>query len=160
LLDDGTDVFVLDPPPDGPHDEDPHKESLEKVSERTGKRTWRIRNPDMFRERTLIAEDSNLLKWAGQYQTASIRDRRLEIIQPELMAMPNTPLESKRTDFGDFRGVEQPPFPDLGARNLRIFTSVEEGLLELLIRERPHEEPGARLADRTDGGRHEACPQT
>jgi hypothetical protein len=88
LLDDGTDVFVLDPPPDGPHDEDPHKESLEKVSERTGKRTWRIRNPDMFRERTLIAEDSNLLKWAGQYQTASIRDRRLEIIQPELMAMP------------------------------------------------------------------------
>jgi hypothetical protein len=144
LLDDGTDVFVLDPPPDGPDDDHPDKESSEKVSERTGKRTWRIRNPEAFRERTVTAEESNLLKWAGQYQTATVRDRRLESIQPELMAMPNAPLETKRTNFGTFLGIEQPLFPDLGARNLRMFTGVDQELLESLIQDRRRGEPGAR----------------
>jgi len=148
LLDDGTDIFVLDPPPDGPDDDHPDKESSERVSERTGKRTWRIRNLDAFRERTVIAEESNLLKWAGQYQTATLRDRRLERIQPELLAMPNAPLETKRTNFGDFLGMEQPLFPDLGARNLRIFTGVDQELLESLIQERPRGEPGARPVER------------
>jgi hypothetical protein len=144
LLDGGTDVFVLDPPPDGPDDDHPDKESSEKVSGRTGKRTWRIRHPEAFRERTVIAEESNLLKWAGQYQTATIRDRRLEGIQPELMAMPNALLETKETNFGTFRGIEQPLFPDLGARTLRIVTGVDQELLETLIQERPHAEPRAR----------------
>ena len=93
-------MFVLDPPPDS----------------------------EAFRERTVVAEESNLLKWAGQYQTATGQDRRLERIQPELMAMPNAPLETKRTNVGNFRGIEQPLFPALGARNLRIFTGVEGGL--------------------------------
>ena len=144
LLDDGTDVFVLDPPPDGPDDDHPDKESSERVSERTGKRAWRIRNSDAFRERTVIAEESNLLKWAGQYQTATLRDRRLERIQADLLTMPNAPLETKRTNFGDFLGMEQPLFPDLGARNLRIFTGVDQELLESLIQDRPRGEPGAR----------------
>ena len=156
LLDDGTDVFVLDPPPDGPDDDHPDKESSDKVSERTGKRTWRIRNPEAFHERTVIAEESNLLKWAGQYQTATVRDRRLERIQPELMAMPNAPLETKRTNFGNFLGIEQPLFPDLGDRNLRMFTGVDQELLESLIREPPRGEPGARPVDQ--GGRLERQP--
>jgi hypothetical protein len=146
LLDDGTEVFVLDPPPDTP-DDHPDKESSEKVSERTGKRTWRVRNPEAFRERTLIAEESNLLKWAGQYQTASVRDRHLERIQPELMAMPNAPLETKKTNFGTFRGIEQPLFPELGTRNLRMFTGVDQDLLASLIQERPPGEPRARQVE-------------
>ena len=155
LLDDGTDVFVLDPPPDTP-DDHPDKESSEKVSERTGKRTWRVRNPEAFRERTVIAEESNLLKWAGQYQTASVRDRHLERIQPELMAMPNAPLETKRTNFGTFRGIEQPLFPELGTRNLRMFTGVDQDLLESLIQERPLGEPRARQVEQR--GRLERQP--
>jgi len=135
MLEDRTEVFVLDPPPDPPDDNDPEKESSERVSERTGKRTWRIHNPEAFRERTVIAEESNLLKWAGQFQTAAVRDRRLERIQPELIAMTNAPLEPKNTEFGRFLGVEQPLFPELGARNLRIFTGVEQQLLESLIHE-------------------------
>lgn len=155
LLDEGTEVFVLDPPPDTP-DDHPDKESSEKVSERTGKRTWRVRNPEAFRERTVIAEESNLLKWAGQYQTASVRDRHLERIQPELMAMPNAPLETKRTNFGTFRGIEQPLFPELGTRNLRMFTGVDQDLLESLIQERPLGEPRARQVEQR--GRLERQP--
>jgi len=45
MLEDRTEVFVLDPPPGPPDDNDPEKESSERVSERTGKRTWRIHNP-------------------------------------------------------------------------------------------------------------------
>jgi hypothetical protein len=83
----------------------------------------------------VIAEESNLLKWAGQFQTAAVRDRRLERNQPELIAMTNAPLEPKKTEFGRFLGVEQPLFPELGARNLRIFTGVEQQLLESLMHE-------------------------
>ncbi len=143
MLKGGTEIFVLDPPPDTPED-DPEEETSERVSERTGKRSWRIRNPEAFRERAVVAEESNLLKWAGQYQTATERDRRLERTHARLIEIPNAQLETKRTDFGTFRGIEEPLFPALGARNLRIFTGVEEGLLESLIHERPREEFGAR----------------
>lgn len=143
LLDNSTEVLVLDPPPDKPDDDRPRDEASEKVSERTGKRSWRISNPKAFRERTVVAEESNLLKWAGQFQTATTRDRRLERIQPALLDMPNAPLETKRTNVGIFRGVEQPLFPALGARDLRIFTGVEEELLESLIHERPGRPGGA-----------------
>lgn len=149
LLDNGTEIFVLDPPPDRPDDSHREKES-EKVSERTGKRSWRIRNPEAFQERTVIAEESNLLKWAGQYQTATVRDRRLERIQPELMAMPNAPLETKRTNFGNFLGIEQALFPDLGARNLRMFTGVNQELLESLIQDRRRGEPGVRPVEQRE----------
>ena len=131
LLDNSTEVLVLDPPPDKPHDDRPAEDSSERVSERIGKRNWQISNPEAFQERALVAEESNLLKWAGQYQTATVRDRRLQRTQPELMEMPNASLESKRTNVGTFRGVEQPLFPALGAPNLRIFTGVEEDLLSL-----------------------------
>jgi hypothetical protein len=137
MLDNRTEVLVLDPPPDRPDGDHPGKEDSERVSERTGKRSWRISNPEAFHARTVVAEESNLLKWAGQYQTATVRDRRLERVQPKLLAMPNAPLETKRTNIGIFRGIEQPLFPALGARNLRIFTGVEEDLLESLINERP-----------------------
>lgn len=137
LLDNSTEVLVLDPPPDKTDDDRPREESSEKVSERTGKRSWRISNPEAFHERTVVAEESNLLKWAGQFQTATTRDRRLERIQPALIDIPNAPLETKRTNVGTFRGIEQPLFPALGARDLRIFTGVEEDLLESIINERP-----------------------
>jgi hypothetical protein len=144
LLNNSTEVFVLDPPPDKEDDDQPGEEASERVSERTGKRSWRINNAEAFHERTVVAEESNLLKWAGQFQTATVRDRRLERAQPELIDMPNAPLETKRTNVGTFRGIEQPLFPALGARNLRIFTGVEEDLLESLINERPRVQGGGR----------------
>jgi hypothetical protein len=147
LLDSGTDIFVLDPPPDKPDDNYPGKES-EKVSERTCKRSWRIRNHEAFQERILIPEESNLLKWAGQYQTANIRDRQLERVQPELLEMRNAPLETKETNVGVFRGIEQTLFPELGARNLRLFTGVEEGLLESFMQEPQRGQPDARHVER------------
>jgi hypothetical protein len=144
LLNNSTEVLILDPPPDKPDDDSPGKEEWEKVSERTGERSWKISNPEAFHERTVIAEESNLLKWAGQFQTATTRNRRLERTQPEMVDMPNAPLETKKTDVGIFRGIEQPLFPALGARNLRMFTGVEEDLLESLIHERPRPLVGAR----------------
>jgi hypothetical protein len=137
LLSNSTEVLVLDPPPDKPDDDQREEQASERVSERTGERSWRISNPEAFHERTVVAEESNLLKWAGQFQTATARDRRLESTQPESIEMPNAPLETKRTDVGVFRGIEQPLFPALGVRNLKIFTGVEEELLESLINERP-----------------------
>jgi hypothetical protein len=137
LLSNSTEVLVLDPPPDKPDDDQREEQASERVSERTGERSWRISNPEAFHERTVVADESNLLKWAGQFQTATARDRRLESTQPESIEMPNAPLETKRTDVGVFRGIEQPLFPALDVRNLKIFTGVEEELLESLINERP-----------------------
>ena len=116
----------------------------------------------------MVAEESNLLKWAGQFQTATTRDRRLERIQPALLDMPNAPLETKRTNVGNFRGIEQPLFPCTGVRNLRIFTGVEEDLLESLIQERPRTQadgaqvPTSRFGTTTarpSASDHECQPQ-
>jgi len=145
LQDKSTDVFVLDPPPDAPEDDHPERESSERVSERTGGRTWQIHNPEAFRKRAVIAEESNLLKWAGQYQTAAVRDQQLEARQPPLMEMPNAQLETKSTDFGNFRGIVQSLFPELGIPKLTMFTGVEGDLLESLIQN----------AKRRDGGHME-----
>jgi hypothetical protein len=60
-----------------------------------------------------------------------------------LTAMPNAQLETKRTSFGNFRGIERPLFPELVARNLRIFTGVEQDLLDSLSHGHPREELGA-----------------
>ena len=137
LLGNSTEVLVLDPPPDNPDNERHPEEASERVSERTGDRSWRISDPQAFHERTLVADESNLLKWAGQFRSATARDRRLASTQREPIELPDAPLETKRTDVGVFRGIEQPLFPALGLRNLKIFTGVEEELLESLIRERP-----------------------
>ena len=127
------------PPPDEPGDHDAEMKSLGKVSERTGKRSLRIRDPKSFQQRTEIAEDSNLLKWAGQYRTASIRDRQLERGQPDIPVMPNAPLLRRETELGVFQGTEEALFPQLGARNLRVFTGVEEQLLNSVIQGHPRE---------------------
>jgi hypothetical protein len=146
LLGNSTEVLVLDPPPDKPDDERHAEEASERVSERTGERSWRIGNPQAFHERTVVAEESNLLKWAGQFRSATARDRRLETTQPEPIQIPDAPLETKRTDVGVFRGIEQPLFPALGLRNLKIFTGVEEELLESLINDRPRvQAPGREV---------------
>ncbi len=160
LLDNSTEVLVIDPPPDKTDDDRPRGEASEKVSERTGKRSWRISNPEAFQERTVVAEESNLLKWAGQFQTATTRDRRLERIQPALLDMPNAPLETKRTNVGIFRGVEQPLFPALGARDLRIFTGVEEELLESLIHERPGRQSGGQAGGGLERRPRDQMPPT
>ena len=128
-------------------------EPPKKVSERTGKRTWRVDDPERFRQRSAVAEDSNLLKWAGQFQTAAVRDQRLERIQPELMAMPNVPLQTRSTDFGDFRGFDQLLFPVL-SREIRLFTGVDDALLELVIADRPQRERDRRF------GIEEGCDGT
>src|SRR5262249_22662539 len=96
MLPNSTEVFVVDPPPEDSEDDRIRQEKTDRVSERTGERSWRIPNPEVFRERTVIAEESNLLKWAGQYETASVRDRRLERTQRrDRVAMPKTYLSKK-----------------------------------------------------------------
>ena len=139
-----TEVFVLDPPDNDKDEDHPKTEPPKKVSERTGERTWRVDDPERFRQRSVIAEESNLLKWAGQFQTAAVRDQRLEGIQPELMAMPNIPLQTRNLDFGTFRGFDQLLFPAL-SREIRLFTGVDDALLESVIADRPHRERDRRL---------------
>ena len=56
-------------------------------------------------------------------------------MQLDQVAMPNLPLEEKRTDAGVFRGVEQLLFPAL-SRDVRLFTGgVEESASERVSRE-------------------------
>jgi hypothetical protein len=134
MLENETEVLVLDPPPSSP-DDPVGKEQARKRSKETKERTWRVRDPEIFYRRALIAEDSNLLKWAGQYRAASGRDAQLRGLVPAELAPDNAPLEIKKTDFGVFLGTEHLLFPELGIRDLRIFTGVDQALLESLIRQ-------------------------
>jgi hypothetical protein len=120
LLDETTEILVLDPPSDKNR-----KAKIRKSKDSSSERTFHVEDPKIFHRRAVIAHESNLLKWAGQYRTASAQDARLGRAVPEGAVLVDVPLV--RTDFGEFRGVALPLFPELGARNLRIFTGVEAG---------------------------------
>lgn len=65
----GTTTYVIDPPND---DEPDHGETdQEPPSERIGKRTWRINNPDEFARRAWDVRRAQLLNWAGQFRSAT-----------------------------------------------------------------------------------------
>jgi hypothetical protein len=136
LLDETTEVLVLDPPPEN------DSESQKKKSKaKSSQREFRVEDRKIFHQRAVIAQESQLLKWAGQYRTASAQDVKLGRTAPEGAALVDVPLETKETAFGEFRGRSQSLFPELGDRNLRIFTGVEAELLESIKREPGDVEP-------------------
>jgi len=137
MLENETEVLVLDPPPSSPDDPVEKEQSRQRSTQRK-ERTWSVRDPELFHRRAMIAEDSNLLKWAGQYRTASGRDAQLRGLVPAEIVPDDAALEIKRTNFGVFLGTEHLLFPELGRRDLRIFTGVEQALLESLIRQPKH----------------------
>jgi hypothetical protein len=136
-----TTVFIIDPPPDNSDRGDDEKGKKDKVSERTGKRNWRIPNPEVFAKRTWMAQESALFKWAGQYREAAERDVQLETRRQHRRELPESaPRQRKQTEFGTFVGTSYNAFPELGRHTLRIFTGVEEelfaGLTEGSVRAR------------------------
>ncbi|MGH9685536.1 MAG: hypothetical protein ACRD5K_00400 [Candidatus Acidiferrales bacterium] len=143
---DATTVFVLDPPGDDPRDPiSPGSGEHEKISEKTGERTWKIANVEKFERRTQLSQESELLKWAGLFNQAQQRDRELSRRESQV-TLPDFELENRRTDLGTYRGRSSPLFPELGYgnpanagrlplfpeegyRNLTLFMGVEEDLL-------------------------------
>jgi hypothetical protein len=160
LLDETTEVLVLDPPP-----ENDGKSKRKKSKSKSSVREFRVQDRKIFHQRAVIAQESQLLKWAGQYQTAGAQDVKLGRTAPEGAVLgDDVPLETKQTDSGEFRGPSQPLFPELGNRNLRIFTGVEAELLES-IRRQPGDVDGVeeeRINPRRhiDAGLREKLPGT
>lgn len=64
-----TTVYVVDPP-DVPSDEDDPGDN-ESTTERVGKNTWRIKNPEEFARIAESTMQAKLLNWAGQFTSAS-----------------------------------------------------------------------------------------
>jgi hypothetical protein len=157
LLDDTTEVLVLDPPT-----EEDGKLKDKKSKPTSSEREFRVKDRKIFHQRAVIAQESQLLKWAGQYRTASAQDAKLGRTAPEGTALVDVPLETKETDFGEFRGRSQPLFPELGGRNLRIFTGVEAELLEAIRREpgdvRPEDVEGIKPRRYIARAPHERLP--
>jgi hypothetical protein len=128
MLQTQTKVYVLDPPPDEPPEGKRDQASEHKISERTGHRQWTIRDPDGFRRRIELARQGDLLSWAGQFETARLRQRELEPDR-RTYAMPNLKLHRRRTAHANYLGSWAPLFPELGFPNLRVFTGVHEHVL-------------------------------
>jgi hypothetical protein len=159
LLGDRTEILVLDPPPGGDD-----KSKREKSKAKSREREFRVEDRKIFHQRAVIAQESQLLKWAGQYRTASAQDLKLGRSAPEGAALVDVPLETKETAFGEFRGRSQPLFPELGDGNLRIFTGVEAELLESIRQEptelQPLEEQGVHPRKHIDAGAGRELPGT
>ena len=158
LLDDTTEVLILDPPP-----ENDGKSKGKKSETKSSQREFRVEDRKVFHQRAVVAQESQLLKWAGQYRTASAQDLKLGRTAPEGATLVDVPLETKQTHFGEFRGRSQPLFPELGNGNRRIFTGVEAELLES-IRQAPAsldvEEEGINPRKKIDTGADEELPGT
>jgi hypothetical protein len=132
----GTTIFVLDPPEEDGND-DGREAGQGQISERVNKRTWRITNFERFKERSWVANQSALLKWAGQFHTSSARDLELEAIPLKSDPLANAPLETRKTPYGEFRGATWPLFPELGERPLILFTGVQEDFLAAIVDRSP-----------------------
>ncbi|MGA7314343.1 MAG: hypothetical protein WBX22_10255 [Silvibacterium sp.] len=139
-----TTVFIVDPPPDERYHNKGDDDS-DNVSERTGEWSWRIPNPEAFAKRTWVTQESSLLKWAGQYEDAARRDIELEPWRERPHVIPqNAPRAEVRTDVGTFIGTRNIAFPELGQRNIQIFTGVEEELFANLTERNPRAEEVAQ----------------
>jgi len=129
MEEDGTTVFVIDPPSDGPDEPSRAAGKQENNSERLGPKSWRIEDAGAFAKRAWNAQGASLLKWAGQYKQAAARDHELEPWREQGVEIPlNVTLERKATDVGAFIGAWTNAFPELGNDQLRIFNGVEEEL--------------------------------
>jgi hypothetical protein len=133
-----TSVFVIDPPPDPPDFEDGDDLNSEKVSERIGKRSWRIPNSERFAGRAWLAQESALLKWAGQFRQAAERDAELEPHAERRGEIPESvEPERQETEFGVFVGMRNSSFPELGRNRVKVFTGIEEQLFAGLTERNP-----------------------
>lgn len=133
LGEDRTTVFVLDPPGNDPDDTDaPSSNEREKVSKRTGERTWEIPNAAEFERRTQLSQESELLKWARLFNQALERDSELSH-RGSQVRLPDFEPQTRITDLGTYRGRSTPLFPELGHGSLSLFTGVEEELLARIV---------------------------
>lgn len=149
-----TTVYVLDPPPDQADDHE-KPEGHERVSDRTDEGTWRILNVEAFESRTQLARESELLKWAGQFNSAAVLDNRLGRIE-RVPQVPNLELQKKQTELGVFAGISQPLFPELGVKSLRVFSGVEAELITKIMRSDPTARHAAKaIHDHVAMGRHQ-----
>jgi hypothetical protein len=118
----GAMVYILDPP-------DEPDELKRSPSERIDKRTWRITDPERFAQRSWNGRRSQLLRWAGQFESAARIDAELAFRPIQEAQLPNQPLERRVLSDVAFVGVSTPLFPELGQPQLRTFTGVVEDLL-------------------------------
>jgi len=142
----GAIVYVLDPPDD----------SEESSSERMDKRTWRITDPERFARRSWAGRRSQLLRWAGQFESAARIDAELAFRPVKDVALPNQELERRVLSGLPFVGRSTPLFPELGEPTLRTFTGVFEDLLHTAVEapdatERLAAQAEPRLAEGEDG---------
>jgi hypothetical protein len=148
----GAIVYVLDPP----------DEPEESPSERVDKRTWRITDPERFARRSWNGRRSQLLRWAGQFESAARIDAELAFRPIQDVQLPNQPLERRVLSDITFEGRSTPLFPELGDPALRIFTGIVEDLLHTAVNDPARSEliaaelaPRIRHLDDTAGVRRE-----
>jgi len=122
----GAVVFVLDPP-------EPPRDANDPPSERVDKRTWRITDPERFARRSWAGRRSQLLRWAGQFESAARIDAELAFRPLMDVALPNQDLERRVLSDMPFLGRSLPLFPELGEPELRTFTGVVEDLLHAAL---------------------------
>jgi hypothetical protein len=155
-----TTVYVLDPPSDDASDSHrPRRPQDDKVSERIGKRSWRITNPAEFEKRTQLSKESELLKWAGQFNKALERDRYLTR-RETIPTMQDFDLDTRETNIATYKGCWWPLFSELGYQKLRLFTGVEEELLARVVEASPEVRGAAKaIQDRVSERRlHQESP--
>ena len=135
----GSTVFVIDPKDDETTEEREKRLALQKserMSEKLGKNVWLIPRATEFEANAWDAQRAQLLKWAGQYQSASEIESSIEIAPHQRADMEDSPLSSFELGKTIFDGVRIPLFPELKAAPLTIFLGVEREILKAVRHER------------------------
>jgi hypothetical protein len=129
LSQDGTRVFVVDPPGDD-DPEDPRE------YERTSQRDWRVRDSVDFGRATRLISEAKLLTFAGATQMATSKVERARTrsrVGPTILPRELTTTEN---EFGTFRGMRQ----SVGTQdrfNVEIFQGLNVDVFDALVAEEP-----------------------
>jgi hypothetical protein len=114
-----TRVLVVDPP----DDEEPPEEEPPKA------RTIFFEDPEAFAKRASLENRARLLSWAGLYQPAA---RIFHELGRPAVAVESfeRPRQIRETLNGLYEGTTAPLFPELGRKELILFTGVRPDLIE------------------------------
>ena len=92
-------------------------------------------NPETFALRSWNGRRSQLLRWAGQVESAARIDPELAFGRVREFTVPDQPLERRVVADLTFQGRVTPVFPEVGEPRLRVFTGVQEDLLRVATTE-------------------------
>ncbi|MEC0269690.1 hypothetical protein [Paenibacillus anseongense] len=130
MLDDKTEVYVIDPP--GDKDENYYKEEPGGKTEQIGQNTWKVKDQNKFDTELTSIYRSKILAFCGrEYEASKLLPEDLKA-KINISKRPEDYYDHHETNFGTYEGVTQ-TLPILENVNIEVFRGLRKDLMNYYI---------------------------